>query len=151
MSFWCQNVFQKTNEIFSRISALASKKKSIKKSNFVGFLTPKGCFEINWPLLVQVSKWWEIFFKFCGIFWKHQLNKRSTKVFRFVSWHSKTRWESNNISFLTKQLCNANPSLEITQFGRKVVLTFDVNKKFGVRLCNLLEKDWQYIIQKINW
>ena len=42
-------------------------------------------------------------------------------------------------SFLTKQLCNANPSLEITQFGPKVVLTFEVNNKFGVRLClNLL-------------
>ena len=54
--------------------------------------------------------------------------------------------------FLTKQLCNANPSLEITQFGPKVVLTFDINKKFGVRLCNLiLGKDWQYILQTFNY
>ena len=33
MSFWCQNFFQKTNEIFSRISALASKKRSNQKNN----------------------------------------------------------------------------------------------------------------------
>ena len=32
MSFWCQNFFQKTNEIFSRISALASKKRSNQKN-----------------------------------------------------------------------------------------------------------------------
>ena len=31
MSFWCLHIFQKTNEIFSRISALASKKRSNKE------------------------------------------------------------------------------------------------------------------------
>ena len=31
MSFWCQNFFQKTNEIFSKISALDSKKRSNQK------------------------------------------------------------------------------------------------------------------------
>ena len=31
MLVWCQNFFQKTNEIFSRISALASKKRSNQK------------------------------------------------------------------------------------------------------------------------
>ena len=32
MSFWCLQIFQKTNEIFSRISALASKKRSNQKN-----------------------------------------------------------------------------------------------------------------------
>ena len=31
MSFWSKNFFQKTNEIFSKISALASKRGQIKK------------------------------------------------------------------------------------------------------------------------
>ena len=32
MSFWCLQIFQKTNEIFSRISALAYKKRSNQKN-----------------------------------------------------------------------------------------------------------------------
>jgi hypothetical protein len=32
MSFWCQNFFQKTNEIFSKISSIASKKSSDQKN-----------------------------------------------------------------------------------------------------------------------
>ena len=31
MAFWCLKIFQKTNEIFSGISALASKKRSNQK------------------------------------------------------------------------------------------------------------------------
>ena len=73
MSFWCHRLDHNTNEIFSRISALASKKTSNQKvplffwfdlflearaeilwKNFVGFLgdlkTPKVHFKINWPL-----------------------------------------------------------------------------------------------------
>jgi hypothetical protein len=80
MSFWCLQISQKINEIFSRISALASKKRSNQKNipliggfyfdslmyttflilsrnpgkNFVVFLgdlkTPNGNFEIKWPL-----------------------------------------------------------------------------------------------------
>ena len=32
MSFWCLQIFQKNNEFFSRISALASKKRSNQKN-----------------------------------------------------------------------------------------------------------------------
>jgi hypothetical protein len=32
MSFWCLQIFQKNNEIFSKISALASKKMSNQKT-----------------------------------------------------------------------------------------------------------------------
>ena len=76
MSFSFLQIFQKPNEFFSRITALVSKKRSNKRKgqfrilfwfscttflicrnpakNFVGFLedlkTPKGHFEIKWPL-----------------------------------------------------------------------------------------------------
>ena len=53
MSFWCHRFDQKINEIFLRISALASKKRL--NQIFFGFLgdlkTPKRHFEINRPLV----------------------------------------------------------------------------------------------------
>ena len=73
MSFWCLQIDQKSNEIFVRISALASKKRLDQKKysllycffnhlirgfflitplcRFLVDLTQKENFEINWPLL----------------------------------------------------------------------------------------------------
>ena len=57
MILWCLQINQKkSNEIFVRILALASKMKSKQKNKgtLLGFLvdlkTPKEHFEINWPL-----------------------------------------------------------------------------------------------------
>ena len=46
MSFWCLQIDQKTNQVFVRLSALASKKSWF----LVDLKRPKEHFEINWPL-----------------------------------------------------------------------------------------------------
>ena len=61
MSFWCLQIFQKTNEIFSRISSLASKKRSNQKMQWrILFysLTPLFSFDLFLEARAEKFHWY---------------------------------------------------------------------------------------------
>ena len=76
MSFWCLQIFQKTKEIFSRISALASKKKSNQKNkDFIpligGFYFDSLILLFWFDILLEAKILEKISFFFWKI-WRHQ-------------------------------------------------------------------------------